>query len=187
MIAPLNLGGQGEVLWQNTLVAGSSIGGQANSVTFGDFDSGNRVTVVGTDATQTHMVAAQFNSDTGVLKTDFGDSNGAGQTGKVILPNVNLGYAGTFATAAVGTGASNFVAARFNTDGTLDNTFGTNGVIGNTDFGAANNATNTIDYARSVAILADGTILVGGYDYTTGTNGQIALADLLDKNKVSVF
>ncbi len=45
----------------------------------------------------------------------------------------------------------------------------------------------TIDDARSVFIRPDGTILVGGYDYTTGTNGQIALAELLDKNKVIVL
>lgn len=56
-----------------------------------------------------------------------------------------------------------------------------------TDFGADNITANTIDYARSVFIRPDGTILVGGYDYTTGTNGQIALAELLDKSKVSVL
>lgn len=91
------------------------------------------------------------------------------------------------AIVAVGSGANNFLAARFNSDGTLDNTFGTNGVVGNTDFGVDNGTANTIDYARSVFIRPDGSILVGGYEYTTGTNGKIALAQLLDKNKVSVL
>ena len=50
------------VLWQNTLVAGSTFGGQANGVTFGDYDGPNHgqplvVTAVGNDSTQTHMVA----------------------------------------------------------------------------------------------------------------------------------
>ena len=40
-----------------------------------------------------------------------------------------------------------------------------------TDFGADNGTANTIDYARSVFIRPDGTILVGGYEYTTGTDG----------------
>ena len=35
--------------------------------------------------------------------------------------------------------------------------------------------------------LFDGSILLGGYDYTAGTNGNIALADLLDENTVSVL
>ena len=355
--------GSGTILWQNTLVSGSSIAGQANALTLGDSDSETHVTVVGTNATQTHMVAAQFNASNGTLNTAFGDPDGlGGKTGKVVIPNtipgtsnilvgnavanaviepdlltaldegliiggsesyclnansyatsdmvlialnpdgsyftsfgssgiaaVNIGnnggggqscganlpsfdsdyslietfnpvtsagqvtavgssyqsvngvgYASKFAVerfnlsngaldtagfgplvsnsttlhygfafgpngiayaaaldntsthndntiVAVGSGANNFLAARFNSDGTLDNTFGTNGVVGNTDFGVDNGTANTIDYARSVFIRPDGTILVGGYDYTTGTNGQIALAELLDKNKVSVL
>lgn len=353
----------GTILWQNTFVSGSSIAGQANGVTLGDCDTGF-ITAVGTDATQSHMVIAQFSGPTGVLNTGFGDSDGqSGQTGKVIVPNVIPGYPGRYvnnavantiyepehnlmeegfviggnesfctgsnpstgsdmvlvaltasgnyvstfgsngmvatniaygggagtscsaanppsvdsdyslvdtyvvtndtqneyvtavgssyvqygngqtgsplfsverfhledgmldtagfgplvtgsttvhtgfalgppgtgfgavlndsvdhpnAIIAVGGGTNNFIAARFKFDGSLDTTFGTNGVIGNTDFGASNGA-NTVDSARSVFILPDGSVVVGGYDYTTGTNGQIALADLLDKNKVRVF
>ena len=115
-------------------------------------------------------------------------------TGFAFGPN-GTAFAGAFddsvdhpgAIVAVGSGANNFLAARFNFDGTLDENFGTHGVIGNTDFGQNNITANTIDYARSVFIRPDGSILVGGYDYTTGTNGQIALAELLDKNKVSVL
>lgn len=357
------------VLWQNT-IGGSSIAGQANGVTVGDFDDGV-FTVVGTDATQTHMVAGRFDASNGMLVTNWGDPDGlgvGGQTGKVIVPNnilegntvlpgnaaantvieklltneiviggsesycrttnsfsasdmvlvsldaagryvntfgnngvksINIGYSGggvqacgvnapswdsdysliqsvnpisgalqitavgsSFqsvnnqgyqtkfaverfnaatgalnvsidpahpsdppndgfgpivtsggvhagfafgpsgtaygaalddtsdhqgAIVAVGTGSSNFLAARFTTDGSLDENFGTHGVVGNTDFGENNGPTNTIDFAKSVFIRRDGSILVGGYDITSGTTGQMALADLLDMNKVNVF
>ena len=69
----------------------------------------------------------------------------------------------------------------------MDENFGTHGVVGNTDFGDNNGSTNTIDFAKSVFIRRDGSILVGGYDITSGTTGQMALADLLDMNKVNVF
>ena len=45
---------------------------------------------------------------------------------------------------------------RYNTDGSLDTSFDSDGKV-TTDFGSAN------DYARSVAIQSDGKIVVAGY------------------------
>lgn len=158
---------------------------------------------------QTNFAVERFNAATGALNTSIDpgrpiDPPNDGFGPFVTSGGVHAGYAfGPSGTAygaalddtsdhpgaivAVGTGASNFLAARFTTNGSLDENFGTHGVVGNTDFGDNNGPTNTIDYAKSVFIRRDGSILVGGYDITSGTTGQMALADLLDMNKVNVF
>lgn len=65
-----------------------------------------------------------------------------------------------------------FAVARYNTDGTLDNTFGANG-IATTYFGESN------DVAYAMVIQPDGKIVVGGssYDVLTGLNFAIARFD----------
>ncbi|MBU0486550.1 MAG: T9SS type A sorting domain-containing protein [Bacteroidetes bacterium] len=69
-------------------------------------------------------------------------------------------------------GVYGFVLARFNTDGTLDNTFGTNG-IAITPIGTGG------DYGKSIAIQADGYIVVAGFSYNDsgiyGAQDEIAL------------
>jgi uncharacterized delta-60 repeat protein len=59
-----------------------------------------------------------------------------------------------------------FVVARYNINGSLDNTFGTGGILTTAII------KNTNDYAESIAIQADGKIIVGGYSYS----GQLLLA-----------
>jgi uncharacterized delta-60 repeat protein len=77
---------------------------------------------------------------------------------------------------------SDFALVRYNTNGTLDNTFSSDGIV-TTDFGYI------IDVARSVIVQADGKILVAGHsnadfalaryntngtlDNTFGTNGKL--------------
>jgi uncharacterized delta-60 repeat protein len=56
-----------------------------------------------------------------------------------------------------------FCVARFNVDGSFDNTFSTNGRV-NTSIGTAD------DLAKSVAIQGDGRIVVGGSCYNTAAN-----------------
>ena len=74
---------------------------------------------------------------------------------------------------AVGYGSSgsgyNFYLARFNSNGTLDTSFDTDGkVISNI---------GDLDEATSIAIQADGKIVVGGFSYNSGaTISQFALA-----------
>lgn len=64
---------------------------------------------------------------------------------------------------------SDFAIIRLNANGTLDNTFDSDGKV-TTDF-AGWDANNSNDYATSVAIQADGKILVAGYGMFLGTNG----------------
>jgi uncharacterized delta-60 repeat protein len=64
-------------------------------------------------------------------------------------------------------GQSDFALARFNTNGTLDTTFGTNGIV-TTDF--AGNA----DLARRVAIQSDGKLVVAG----NATSGSGATSNI---------
>jgi uncharacterized delta-60 repeat protein len=64
-----------------------------------------------------------------------------------------------------------FAIARYNSNGTLDNTFGSGGKV-LTDLGTSS-SNSTSDAARSVAIQNDGKIVVGGYTenaYTPGTS-----------------
>ena len=60
-----------------------------------------------------------------------------------------------------------FAVVRYNTDGSSDNTFNGSGqVITNFGFKFPPDILDEIDYANSVAIQADGKIVVGGYVYT---------------------
>lgn len=63
-----------------------------------------------------------------------------------------------------------FSVVSYNSDGTLDNTFGTGGIV-LTDFGSG-----SADLARSVAIQSDGKIVVAGYSDYNGGNIDFALA-----------
>lgn len=53
-----------------------------------------------------------------------------------------------------------FIIARYNSNGSLDNTFGTGGILTTAIIH------NTNDYAESIAIQTDGKIIVGGYSFT---------------------
>jgi uncharacterized delta-60 repeat protein len=116
---------------------------------------------------------ARFNSD-GTLDTSFGDS------GKVIRRiGSSLGYVHSLAIQPDGkillggycriSGNHDFCIARFNSDGTLDNSFGfPNGYIiqpiGSSD-----------DYGQSLAIQPDGKILLGSH-CNNGSNFDFCIA-----------
>ena len=59
--------------------------------------------------------------------------------------------------------------ARFNTDGTLDSSFGANGMV-RTDIDGRE------DYGTSVAFQPDNKIILAGYSYTTSGDGEIVVA-----------
>jgi len=61
---------------------------------------------------------------------------------------------------AAGTAGSDAAVVRYNTDGTLDNTFGTNGIV-ITDIDGSN------DYINAMTIQADGKIVLAGYAYSS--------------------
>src|SRR6185312_15298072 len=64
-----------------------------------------------------------FGAGAGYVKTDLGTT---GDSGKIVA-------AGNFGTQATGAVTTDFTLVRYNTDGTLDTTFGNGGVV-KTDF-----------------------------------------------------
>lgn len=105
-----------------------------------------------------------FNTD-GKVFTDFGGSGECGYSvaiqtdGKIVVAGVKGNVYPN----------DDFALARYNSDGTLDNTFGSGGKV-TTDFGG-----NTIDKSYSVAIQGDGKIVVVGYSGNS-SNHDFAVA-----------
>ena len=118
----------------------------------------------------TAFALARYNSDGsldttgfgtgGIVTTDFGGYDYARsvviQSGKIIA----AGYTD-------GSGTNDFALARYNSDGTLDTSFDTDGKT-TTDFGNNN-------WARAIAIQTDGKIVAAGYAYN-GSNDDYLLA-----------
>ena len=130
----------------------------------------NKVVVAGStsDGTRRYFALARYSRD-GSLDSSFG----AG--GKVITPigksdaeayGLALQSDGKIIAAGYALGANNnkddIALTRYNTDGALDTTFGTVGIV-MTNLGAGN------DYGRCVSIQSDGKILVAGC-YWNGSN-----------------
>ncbi len=119
------------------------------------------------------FVLARYNTD-GSLDTSFGVGGKVTGTyddfaianGAVVQPDskiVAVGAAGAFTTTA------HFALARYNTDGSLDATFGTGGRV-TTDFGGQ------FDFAQAVALQPDENIVVAGVAAIIGSPDQFALA-----------
>ncbi len=88
----------------------------------------------------------------GITTTHIGSSND-------IVSSVSIQSDGKIVVAGdYNSGGNNydFAAVRFTTDGNLDNTFGTNGIV-KTPIGSSN------DFAESAAIQTDGKIVLAGY------------------------
>ncbi|HQX99461.1 MAG TPA: T9SS type A sorting domain-containing protein, partial [Flavobacteriales bacterium] len=93
-------------------------------------------------------------SDDGIVTTDFGTGDDYGYS-VAIQPDAKI--------VVSGKANGDFALARYNTDGTLDNSFGVEGKV-TTDFGAVY---ADYDEGWSVAIQPDGKIVVAGYAYGT--------------------
>jgi uncharacterized delta-60 repeat protein len=127
---------------------------------------------------------ARFNAD-GTLDTTFGNNGTALSTVSVQWTasrfrhtiNLAVGASGRIVVAgtSAGTGASHhFLVARFNSNGSLDTTFGAagNGVVTTDASGPGG-----VDYAYSLALQGDGKILEGGLAIPANQNsGLDALA-----------
>ncbi len=106
-------------------------------------------------ATNGTLDTTAFGGGTGMVRTDFGaDDYGYSvaiqSDGKIVV-----------AGRSVVSGFGNFALARYNTDGTLDTSFGTGGKV-TTNFG-------NDDYGYSVAIASDGKLVAAGYSNASGT------------------
>jgi len=94
----------------------------------------------------------------GIVRTQIGGSDGARDIalqsdGKIVVTG----------TTNLNTLSDTYVA-RYNTDGTLDTSFGTSGIV-------VHSFSNGNDGANSLLLLPNGKILLGGYDDTGITNG----------------
>jgi uncharacterized delta-60 repeat protein len=128
----------------------------------------------------TAFLLARFNADgsldqafgtNGSVETTFGDQTAAGSAimvqadGKIIV--VGVSGAGPYSEL------NDFALARYNSDGSLDQTFGTGGKV-KTHFSGVG---NTGSSATSVALQPDGKLVVGGYyKKNDRTPHQFALA-----------
>ncbi len=116
---------------------------------------------------------ARYNTN-GTLDTSFG-SNG------IVITAIGIGGSEIFSISIQSngqivaggqaniSGAQTFALARYNTNGSLDNSFGTNGVVTTQISG------NTGGSISSIAIQANGQIVAGGYA-TIGGNHEFVLA-----------
>lgn len=126
---------------------------------YGNIGSGDVFLVVRYNADGT--LDNSFSVD-GKVSADFGGGLELGTAltiqldGKIVV----AGYSGNT--------NADFALVRFNTDGTLDNSFSMDGKV-TTAFGANG------DFATSVALQPDGKIVVGGYTYA-GSNVNFAVA-----------
>jgi uncharacterized delta-60 repeat protein len=98
---------------------------------------------------------------TGIVATDFGADESLDDF--VIQPDGKILVEGK----ASSLDTSDFLLFRYNSDGLLDTSFGTNGKV-TTDFG------NSADFARGIALQADGKAIVVG---SNGTGGILARYD----------
>ncbi len=100
----------------------------------------------------------------GTAFADFGGIAPRGVTSIVVLPDQKLVVAGTSGPRPGNPGTDNLAVARFNTDGSLDSSFGGGDGKVLTDFGAH-------ESASSLALLPDSRLLVGGSN--RGSTGQM--------------
>lgn len=126
----------------------------------------------------THFGKASDGTPDGIVSLSLGSGNDSAKAmavqadGKIIV-------AGTSTSTG---GSSNIVIERFNSDGTLDATFGADGNSDGTPDGVVNLDLGTSsDDAKAVAIQADGKIVVAGNSTPTGGSSNVVLARL-DKN-----
>ncbi|MYZ53256.1 hypothetical protein [Malikia spinosa] len=126
----------------------------------------------------THFGKASDGTPDGIVSLSLGNGDDSAKAmavqadGKVIV-------AGSSTSTG---GSSNIVIERFNSDGTLDATFGADGNSDGTPDGVVNLDLGTSsDDAKAVAIQADGKIVVAGNSTPTGGSSNVVLARL-DKN-----
>jgi uncharacterized delta-60 repeat protein len=120
------------------------------------------------------FTVVRYNSDStldssfgtgGKAHTDIGTNSSDGANAIALQSDGKIVLAGNSTTA----GATDFAVARYNSDGTLDSSFGTAGKV-TTDIG-----TNSADYSTAMAVQSDGKILVSGYFNAGGSRNFVVV------------
>jgi len=149
---------------------------QVGSADFGKavaIQSDGKIVVVGvsSDGANYSLAIVRYNSD-GTLDTTF-SSDGwlttALSPGDSGASAVAIDSSGRIVVAGTANGNTDFSVARFNSDGTFDNTFSGDGIY-NFNMGGS-------DEVKSIAIDSDGKIVVAGYAYN-GSDNDFAVARL---------
>jgi uncharacterized delta-60 repeat protein len=161
-VVTTSVGGQNGCAWGMALQSDGKIIVGGRTV---DYDSINNVPL------NTEFLLLRY-MDTGALDTSFGggdgivttvaSSQGSEGNGFALQSNGKILLAGAVRGAS---GVSSFAVARYLTDGTLDTSFGTDGVA-TTDMNGSDDAV-----LSTVVVLKDGSILAGGiFDTAAGMN-----------------
>lgn len=137
-----------------------------------------------------HFTMVQYKPNTNhngyVLVTTFGQySDGVltGPTGDAYAAIPDSFSSGTF--EVLGASGSDFLVAKYTSSGSLDTSFGNAGLMYQ-DFGDTS-GNNSNDVGYSLAMATDGSLLACGTTIQPGaSHTQIALADLLDGNQLTV-
>jgi uncharacterized delta-60 repeat protein len=125
-----------------------------------------------------HFGKASDGTPDGIVSLSLGSGNDSAK-GMAVQADGKVIVAGTSTSTG---GSSNIVIERFNSDGTLDSSFGADGNSDGTPDGVVNLDLGTSsDDAKAVAIQADGKIVVAGNSTPTGGSSNVVLARL-DKN-----
>lgn len=153
------------------ITAVGTLGDEAHAVTI---QTDGKIVVAGSTkvGALNRFALVRYNSD-GTLDNSFGTS---GMTNTICGPGNNIARAIVLQTdgkiVVVGNQEnqtySQFAIARYNTSGTLDNTFGSGGkTLTHLDYG--------FDLAYAVAIQPDGKIIAAGVSYDTLFNGEFGV------------
>jgi len=134
-------------------------------IDFGSYDTGKyvftqadgKITVMGLTSglSSDDLAIARYNADGSVDTTFDGDGKLIAAATMTTINAVRPLSDGKFIT--IGSNNFDFAIARYNSDGSLDSKFGTNGMV-TTDLYAS-------DYATAITIQADGKLLVVGSNY----------------------
>jgi uncharacterized delta-60 repeat protein len=109
----------------------------------------------------------------GIVNTQLGSSDCA--WAEVIQPDGKIIAAGTSAQPDASTGypQNEFALARYNTNGSLDKTFGSGGKVLTAFGNSAPHGANVDAEINAIALQSDGKIVVAGYSSLTGPGGGV--------------
>jgi uncharacterized delta-60 repeat protein len=191
LVVRYNADGTLDAMFDGDGKATTDFGGRSDAAFAVALQADGRIVVVGysgTTATDRDFAVARYNAD-GSLDASFdGDGRATTDFGNLNDEAFSVAIAPTGKIVVGGTTSSrngDFAVARYLSNGSLDATFDADGLV-TIDAFCTGNCSNTFDRGRSVAIAADGKIIVGG-DGRLGApleNVRFAVTRLLDTGAV---